>query len=116
MCIRSLRQHSWLPLQFQGAFPACRGEDTIPSPVSREESREIAREYDISQPDNRDYQGRNLTMAGTTPYDCHPCYEFAYTFGMQSIEDSVVVDRVTVRVSVRENRVTGVAASYGMRE
>ena len=103
-------------MQFQGAFPACRGGDTIPSPVSREESREIAREYVISRPEYRDYQGRNLTLAGTTPYDCHPCYEFAYTFGMQSMEDPVVVDRGMVRVSVREGQVTGVGASYGMRE
>ena len=116
MCIRSLRQHSWLPLQFQGAFPACRGEDTIPSPVSREESREIAREYDISQPEYRDYQGRNLTLAGTTPFDCPSCYEFPYTFGMQSMKDTLVVTQGTVRVSVREGRVTGVVASYGMRE
>jgi len=103
-------------LQFQGAFPACRGGDTIPSPVSREESREIAREYVISRPEYRDYQGRNLTLAGTTPYDCPSCYEFASTFGMQSMKDTLVVDRGMVRVSVREGQVTGVGASYGMRE
>lgn len=70
-----------------GGLSGLTGEDTIPSPVSREESREIAREYDISQPEYRDYQGRNLTLAGTTPYDCPSCYEFAYTFEMQSTED-----------------------------
>ena len=39
--------------------------------LSTDKSRTIAREYVISRPEQRDYQGRNLTLAGTTPF-CLP--------------------------------------------
>jgi hypothetical protein len=103
-------------LQFQGAFPACRGEGTIPSPVSREESRKIARESVISQHEYRDHQRRNLTLIEETPFNCPSCYTIGCTFDMQSIKDTLVVTQGTVRVSVREDQVTSVVASHGMKE
>lgn len=92
------------------------GEDHAPVPVSLEESREIAREYVRAMPEYRDYQGRNLTLIEEAPFDCPSCYTITYTFEMQSMKDPLVVDRGTVRVSVREGRVIGVVASYGKNE
>ncbi|KUG15444.1 hypothetical protein ASZ90_014907 [hydrocarbon metagenome] len=99
-----------------GCISTLPGEDNAPALVSLGESREIAREYVRAMPEYRDYRGRNLTLIEETPFDCTSCYEFAYTFDMQSMKDPLVVDRGTVWVSVREGRVIGVVASYGKNE
>jgi len=99
-----------------GCISTLPGEDQAPAPVSLGESRKIAREYVRAMPEYRDYQGRNLTLIEETPFDCPSCYTIGYTFEMQSMKDPLVVDRGTVRVSVRDGQVIGVVASYGKNE
>ena len=84
--------------------------------LSTDKSRKIAREYVMSLPEYRDYQGRNFTLIEEIPFDCPSCCTIGYTFEMQSMKDPVVVDGGTVRVSLRDGRVIGVVAPYGKNE
>jgi len=84
-----------------------------PTPVSVEESGEIARTYVTSMEEYTDYHGRNLTLIETITLRCPYCWQFVYSFEMQSMKDPTVTDLATVRVTVIEGRVAEVVAAYG---
>lgn len=84
-----------------------------PVPISLEESREIAHDYVTSMEEYRNYNGRNLTLVETVTLRCPYCWQFVYTFGMESMKDPAVTDRATIRVTVIGGRVSDVVAAYG---
>jgi len=84
-----------------------------PTPVSLEESREIARDYVTAMEEYRNYSGRNLTLVETITLRCPYCWQFVYSFEMESMKDPMVTDLATVRVTVIEGRVAEVVAAYG---
>jgi len=84
-----------------------------PTPVSLEESREIARDYVTAMEEYRNYSGRNLTLVETITLRCPYRWQFVYTFELQSMKDPSVTDLATVRVTVTEGRVAEVVAAYG---
>jgi hypothetical protein len=84
-----------------------------PTPVSLEESREIARDYVTAMEEYRNYDGRNLTLIETITLRCPYCWQFVYSFEMQSMKDPSGTDLATVRVTVIEGTVREVVAGYG---
>jgi hypothetical protein len=86
-----------------------------PAPVSLEESREIARDYVTAMEEYRNYSGRNLTLVETITLRCPYCWQFVYTFELQSMKDPSVTDLATVRVTAIEGRVAEVVAAYGSK-
>jgi hypothetical protein len=101
-----------LTIAFAGCITPVHQE---PAPVSLEESREIARDYVTAMEEYRNYSGRNLTLVETITLRCPYCWQFVYTFELQSMKDPSVTDLATVRVTAIEGRVAEVVAAYGSK-
>jgi hypothetical protein len=86
-----------------------------PTPVSLEESREIARTYVTTMEEYIFYNGRNLILIETITLRCPYCWQFVYSFEMESMKDPSGTDLATVRVTVIEGTVREVVAAYGSK-
>lgn len=80
-----------------------------------EESRLIAKHYVTSMKEYTGYGGTNLTLPEVITFRCPSCWQFVYTFDMQSLKDPAFTDRAVVGVTVESGKITDVVASYGIR-
>jgi hypothetical protein len=84
-------------------------------PVTLEESRLPAEHYVTSMKEYTGYGATNLTLAEVVTLRCPSCWQFVYTFDMQSLKDPAFTDRAVVGVTIESGKITDVVASYGIR-
>ncbi len=83
--------------------------------ITPDESRLRAEHYVTSMKEYSGYNGTNLTLSEVHTLRCPSCWQFVYTFDIQSLKDPASTDRAVVGVTVESGKITDVFASYGIK-